>query len=143
MRELSTKHWYTMRCHGCELYTPRFLARSLAYKLGMKRLIIRNGAQFKFHQPRVFAWSFVLRLEHLAVQITSTIKHSSRFQQEGAIEWFLEWMRLISNISAMHYNNTWITLHCNKKSQFSLKKPRKARKFVEVRLCYFCTILYF
>ena len=74
-----------MRCHGCEQFTSRFLARSLAYKLGMKRFIIRNGAQFK-HQPRVFAWSFVLRLEHLAVQITSTIKHSLRFQQEGAIE---------------------------------------------------------
>ena len=33
----------------------------------------------------VFAWSFVLRLEHLAVTFV-TIKHSLRFQQEGAIE---------------------------------------------------------
>ena len=31
-------------------------------------------------------WAFVLRLEHLAVLITSTIKHSLRFQQERAIE---------------------------------------------------------
>ena len=46
----------------------------------------KNGAQFKFHLPEVIAWSFVLRLEHLAVRITSTIKHSLRFQQEGAIE---------------------------------------------------------
>ena len=52
----------------------------------MKRLIIRNGAQFKFHLPGVFAWSFVLRLEHLAVRITPTIKHSLKFQQEGVIE---------------------------------------------------------
>ena len=36
--------------------------------------------------PEVIVWSFVLRLEHLVVRITSTIKHSVRFQQEGAIE---------------------------------------------------------
>ena len=52
----------------------------------MKRLIIRNGAQFKLHLPGVFAGSFVLRLQLLAVRITPTIKHSLRFQQEGAIE---------------------------------------------------------
>ena len=79
----------------------------------MKRLIIRNGAQFKLHLPGVFAGSFVLRLENLAVRITPTIKHSLRFQQEGAIESLLEWIRLISNFSAMHYNNTWTTLRCN------------------------------
>ena len=51
----------------------------------VKKLIINNGAKFKFHLPEVFAWSFVLRLEHLAVTFV-TIKHSLRFQQEGAIE---------------------------------------------------------
>ena len=40
--------------------------------------------EVKFHLPEVFAWSFVLRLEHLAVTFV-TIKHSLRFQQEGAI----------------------------------------------------------
>ena len=52
----------------------------------MEKLIIKNGAQFKFLSPEVIAWSFVLRLENLAARITSTIKHSLRFQQEGAIE---------------------------------------------------------
>ena len=52
----------------------------------MKRLIIRNGAQFKLHLPGVFAGSFVLRLQLLAVRITPTIKHSLKFQQEGVIE---------------------------------------------------------
>ena len=52
----------------------------------MKKLIIKNGAQFKLHLPGVFALSFVLRLEHLAARITSTIKHSLRFQPEGTIE---------------------------------------------------------
>ena len=36
--------------------------------------------------PEVIVWSFALRLEHLVVRITPTIKHSVRFQQEGAIE---------------------------------------------------------
>ena len=36
--------------------------------------------------PEVIVWSFVLRLEHLVVRITPKIKHSVRFQQEGAIE---------------------------------------------------------
>ena len=46
----------------------------------MNNLSKRNGAQFKFHLPGVFIRLFVLRLEHLAVQITLTIKYSSRFQ---------------------------------------------------------------
>ena len=46
----------------------------------------KNGAQFKFHLPGVFVWSFVLRLEQLAVRITSTFKYSLMFQQEGTIE---------------------------------------------------------
>ena len=87
MKELYTKHWYTMRCHGCEHFTSRFLTQSLAYKSGISCVvIIKNGAQFKFHLPEVIAWSFVLRIEHLGVRITSTIKHSFRFQQEGGIE---------------------------------------------------------
>ena len=91
MREWYTNHWYTMRCHGCEQHVtlPRAESR---LQIGnficcyMNRLIIKNGAQFKFHLPEVIAWSFVLRLEHLAARITSTIKHSLRFQEEGAIE---------------------------------------------------------
>ena len=47
----------------------------------MKKLIIKIAPS-----SSVIAWSFVLRLEHLAVRITSTIQHSLRFQQEGAIE---------------------------------------------------------
>ena len=175
----------TMRCHGCEQHVtlPRVESR---LQIGnfmcryMKRLITTNGVQFKFHLPVVFAWSFLFRLEHLAVRITSTIKHSLRFQQQGAIEQLLEWIRLISNFSAVHYNNTQTTLRCNKQSEFSLeishrtfekselsllssqltsvhseisfvisfvessfaaKFPQKAKKFVEVRLRYFCTIL--
>ena len=80
-----------MCCHGCEQHVmlPRVESR---LKIGnfmcryMKRLITTNGVQFKFHLPEVFTWSSLLRLEHLAVWITSTIKHSLRFQQEGAIE---------------------------------------------------------
>ena len=35
----------------------------------VKKLIINNDAKFKFHLPEVFAWLFVLRIEHLAVRI--------------------------------------------------------------------------
>lgn len=52
----------------------------------MKKLSVRNGTQFKFHFPGVFAWLFVPRLEHLVIQITSTIKNSLRIQQEQQIE---------------------------------------------------------
>ena len=40
MRELFTKHRYTMRCHGCDQFTTRFLAWSLAYKLGISCVVI-------------------------------------------------------------------------------------------------------
>lgn len=52
----------------------------------MKKLSVRNGTQFKFHFPGVFAWLFVPWLEHLVIQITSTIKNSLRIQQEQQIE---------------------------------------------------------
>ena len=52
----------------------------------MKKLSVRDGNQFKFHFPGVFAWLFVPRLEHLVIQITSTIKKLLRIQQEQQIE---------------------------------------------------------
>ena len=100
----------------------------------MKKLIIKNGAQFKFHLPGVFVWSFVLRLEQLAVRITSTFKYSLMFQQEGTIEQLLEWMRLISNISVIHYNNRWTTLRYNNQSEFSLEISRRTFEKSELSL---------
>ena len=75
-------------------------------------------------------WSSVLRLEHLAVCITSTIKHSLRFQQEGAIEQLLEWMRLISNISecitTIHGLHFAVISKANFLSKFHTELSRRA-----------------
>ena len=96
----------------------------------MTKLFTTNGAQFKFHLPGgVFAWSFLLRLEHLAVRITSTIEHSLRFQQEGAIEWLLEWMTLISNflqcITTIHGLHFAVIGIANFLSKFRTKLSRR------------------
>ena len=56
----------------------------------LKKLVIRNGAQFKFYLPGVFAWLFVLRLEtpgsldHINNQTFLVVSTG------GAIEWLLE-----------------------------------------------------